>query len=155
MTIMIAAMCTVVLVVLLSLGIFIYYRKCSKTPIPDGSTGVPNTSVSNSVVGGSSSKLDDVYEDQYHPKANADLIMHGDIDFNFKKKKTIDADPVISEAAASNEEDSEGDASPDRHRVNTEDDSDRGIVFTKAGEGAMKEDTPLHDGEAAVKSFAQ
>jgi hypothetical protein len=35
-TIMIAAMCTVVLVVLLSLGIFIYYKKCAKTTAPDG-----------------------------------------------------------------------------------------------------------------------
>jgi hypothetical protein len=81
--------------------------------------------------------------------------MHGDINFTFKKKKTNNADPVISEAAASNEEDSESNASPDKHRINTEDDSHGGIVFTKAGEGAMKEETPLHDGEAAVKSFAQ
>ena len=71
--------------------------------------------------------------------------MQGDINFTFKKKKTNNVDSVISEAA-SNDEDSEYNASPDKHRVNTEDDSKRGPCYTKAGETAMKEETPLHDG---------
>ena len=61
--IMIAAMCVVVVLVLISVGIFIYYKKCTKTTDTDGASAVPNTSVSNTIAGVSSSKVEDVYED--------------------------------------------------------------------------------------------
>jgi hypothetical protein len=81
----------------------------------------------------------------------ADLIMPGDINFTLKKNNTNYVDSIISEAAASNDEDSEYNASPDKQRAHTEDDSNGGIFFTKAGDGTMKENTPLHEGELDPK----
>ena len=60
---MIAAIIAVALVILLSIGIFLYYKKCfaqSEDPSKVDGIQVPNTSAS---VIGSSSKLDDVFED--------------------------------------------------------------------------------------------
>ena len=60
---MIAAIIAVALVILVSIGIFLYYKKCfakSEDPSKVDGIQVPNTSAS---VIGSSSKLDDVFED--------------------------------------------------------------------------------------------
>lgn len=134
---MIAAIIAVALVVLLSIAIFLYYKKCfakSEDPSKVDGSQIPNTSAS---VVGSSSKLDDVFEDQYHPKSNAlDLVMHADI--NFRKGNN----DVINEVTV---EDEASEASPDKHQDTEE--GGAGNLHTIAGEGKMKDDTPLHESD--------
>ncbi len=112
---MIAAIVAVALVVVLSVGIFLYYKKCfAKTESSDGGVQVPNTSTS---VIGSASKLDDVFEEQYHPKSNAlDLVMNGDINF----QKAANNNDVIQEVTVEDEA-SEAN-SPDKHQDTQEGD---------------------------------
>ena len=141
---MIAAIIAVALVVLLSIGIFLYYKKCfSKSEDPSKVDGnqIPNTSAS---VIGSSSKLEDVFEDQYHPKSNAlDLVMHADI--NFRKGSNDVVQEVTVEDEASDV------CSPDKHQETEE--GGAGYLHTKAGEGKMKDDTPLHDSDLDPKAM--